>query len=942
MGCPSCGGEIAPSHKFCPSCAALVGTPSEMPTRTSPPPSDPVERPLAVDADAPMMSAPVGRVISSGPIPVGGFTPGMVLAGRYRIIGLLGRGGMGEVYRADDLKLGQPVALKFLPKGWGADPVRRERLYAEVRIARQVSHPNVCRVYDVGELAGPALSEQRDGGESKGRHFLTMEYIDGEDLASLLKRIGSLHGAKALDIARQLCAGLAAAHSKGVLHRDLKPANVMLDGRGHVRITDFGLAVAAGDDATTGDISGTPAYMAPEQLAGKGASVRSDIYALGLTLYELYTGRRAFDANSLAELRNQKEGATPTAPSEVARDIEPIVERVILRCMEKDPRQRPGSVMQVAAALPGGDPLAAALAAGETPSPEMVAASGATEGLRPWVAWACLAFIVLGTVTCFWLSRFGGLIERVPVGLAPDVLANKARETLSNVGYSESAVDSASGFKSRAQSTTPQPNEQWFTRWRNPPALAIQFWYRQSPRPLQHWGAGATPSSGVTAGVDAIDPPMLPGESLVWLDSRGHLTGLRAIPMEKAPSSTPARPPDWTVLFKAAGIDPARCTPVAPEWTPLTFADTQAAWTGALPDRPELAMRIEAAAYRGRPVSWRMMVASWEEDDPSTRIFPAVAATAASSQDSANVVWLALSLTIMGGSVVLARRNLRMGRGDRRGAARLAWCSFALSAIAWVFGEHHTLTQAEAVQCTTFIALALMEAGLLWLAYVAIEPFVRRRWPELLVTWNRVLAGNLRDPLVGRDLLVGWIAGTLWALLISLAFVAAAWFGVPKVVPGEGGYMLRTLYLFSGVRATVAGVAGLVRDCIGMGLFSAFFLFLLRLLLRSTWAAAVAFTVVIVAGYVASSGDQSIAYWIYVTLVSVGGTVALVRFGLVASVATSLFANLLMGFPITTELSAWYFGIGLTGLCLLLAMTLYAFHTSLGGRPLFGRAILEE
>jgi serine/threonine-protein kinase len=132
----------------------------------------------------------------------------MVLADRYRVIGLIGRGGMGEVYRADDLKLGQPVALKFLPKALADDPVRRERLFAEVRIARQVSHPNICRVYDIGEL--------------EGRHFLTMEYIDGEDLVSLLKRIGSLHGTKALDVARQLCAGLAAAHDKGVLHRDLK------------------------------------------------------------------------------------------------------------------------------------------------------------------------------------------------------------------------------------------------------------------------------------------------------------------------------------------------------------------------------------------------------------------------------------------------------------------------------------------------------------------------------------------------------------------------------------------------------------------------------------------------------------------------------------------------------------------------------------------------
>jgi serine/threonine-protein kinase len=214
----------------------------------------------------------------------------MVLAGRYRIIGLIGRGGMGEVYRADDLKLGQPVALKFLPPKLAEDPVRRERFFAEARIARQLSHPNICRVYDIGEI--------------DGRHFLSMEYIDGEDLASLLKRIGYLSNEKALDIARQLAAGLAAAHERGVLHRDLKPANIMLDGHGRVRITDFGLAIVQEDEGrAAAEIAGTPAYMAPEQLAGKGATVRSDMYSLGLVLYEIYTGKKAFTAANLAELR---------------------------------------------------------------------------------------------------------------------------------------------------------------------------------------------------------------------------------------------------------------------------------------------------------------------------------------------------------------------------------------------------------------------------------------------------------------------------------------------------------------------------------------------------------------------------------------------------------------------------------------------------------------
>jgi serine/threonine-protein kinase len=242
----------------------------------------------------------VNRLVSSETIPVGGLTPGSMLAGRYRIIGLLGRGGMGEVYRADDVKLGQTVALKFLPREMSADAVWRERFFAEVRITRQLSHPNICRVYDIADV--------------DGRHFLSMEFIDGEDLASLLRRIGNLSNEKALDIARQLAAGLAAAHERGVLHRDLKPANIMIDGHGRVRITDFGLAVGAASEPVAGEVAGTPAYMAPEQLAGKGASVRSDIYGLGLVLYEVCCGKPAFSAKTIARIAIQRVPLTRRRP----------------------------------------------------------------------------------------------------------------------------------------------------------------------------------------------------------------------------------------------------------------------------------------------------------------------------------------------------------------------------------------------------------------------------------------------------------------------------------------------------------------------------------------------------------------------------------------------------------------------------------------------------
>ena len=159
------------------------------------------------------------------------FPPGTMLAERYLIVNLVGRGGMGEVYRATDLKLKQAVALKFLPESAARDPRLVARLHTEVRLARQISHPNVCRVYDIDEVSGAP--------------FISMEYIDGEDLAALLRRIGRLPHDKAVEIARRLCAGLAAAHDKGVVHRDLKPGNVMIDSHGQVFITDFGLAASA-------------------------------------------------------------------------------------------------------------------------------------------------------------------------------------------------------------------------------------------------------------------------------------------------------------------------------------------------------------------------------------------------------------------------------------------------------------------------------------------------------------------------------------------------------------------------------------------------------------------------------------------------------------------------------------------------------------------------
>jgi len=344
MRCPHCGAESRDGATVCPACGAgstveanSGGTAAQDVTawtRTA----------TREDGASAARSGPAGE--SAPPI-----EPGTVFAGRYRILEYAGRGAMGEVYRAHDTKLDQVVALKFLRLQAGADPRFLERLLNEVRTARQVAHPNVCRVYDVGE--------------AEGRHFLTMEWIDGQTLAAVLARRGRLAGDEALRIARQLCAALAAAHERGVIHRDLTPSNVMLDERGAVRITDFGVAESAIVVRGRRAREGTPAYMAPEQYAGDEVTARSDIYALGLVLYELFTGQPGHRGVTSARTGDGAPREAPPPPRQFAPDLDPAIEQAILACLAPDPARRPPSARQVAEALPGDDSFSEALAAAQ-------------------------------------------------------------------------------------------------------------------------------------------------------------------------------------------------------------------------------------------------------------------------------------------------------------------------------------------------------------------------------------------------------------------------------------------------------------------------------------------------------------------------------------------------------------------------------------------------
>ncbi len=324
---------------------------------------------------------------------------------------------MGEVYRADDLRLGQAVALKLMSEVMASRHDGLQRLTDEVRLARTIVHPNVCRVYDIGD--------------AEGWHYLSMEYVDGETLASLLRRIGQPPFAKALELARQLCAGLAAAHARGVLHRDLKPSNIMIDGHGQVRILDFGLAVAAGADVR--EVAGTPAYMSPEQRAGGRLTIQSDLYALGRVLTELL-------------------------PADVHAELKGMIQA----CLARDPAKRPDSANTIGAAIPG---LALRPSEGDIPTSVMAAAAATTDAISPSVAWLLLAAALSGSLGIAWQAH---LVTVAPSELPkpPAALAERAREIAAASARSAPPVDRA------------------FWWWATEADNRIQFSYRESSRLL--------------------------------------------------------------------------------------------------------------------------------------------------------------------------------------------------------------------------------------------------------------------------------------------------------------------------------------------------------------------------------------------------------------------------------------------------------------------------
>jgi Protein kinase domain len=257
---------------------------------------------------------------------------------RYEILSEAGHGGMGIVYRARDRETGEVVALKVLKPEIAANPAVIERFKNELRLARKITHKNVCRIHEFNRAAD-------------GSAYISMEYVDGDSLRHVLWRFGEMGLRSGIRVAQQICDGLREAHAQGVVHRDLKPENIMIDQAGNAKVMDFGIARSIEASTATLGAIGTPSYMAPEQAEGKTVDQRTDIYALGLILYELFTGSTAFTGDTAAAVAYKQVHHTPASPREIEAAIPDHVEKAILKCLEKNPAQRFQSVDELSAAL---------------------------------------------------------------------------------------------------------------------------------------------------------------------------------------------------------------------------------------------------------------------------------------------------------------------------------------------------------------------------------------------------------------------------------------------------------------------------------------------------------------------------------------------------------------------------------------------------------------
>jgi serine/threonine-protein kinase len=535
-------------------------------------------------------------------------------------------------------------------------------------------------------------------------------------------------------------------------------------------------------------------------------------------------------------------------------------------------------------------------------------------------------------VFCIAMPRVH-LMNLIPMENPPEVLTAKARDIVKSLGYKDRPADWTSSFYAESGNVAfmqakGHNMEEWARVFAQPPS-AIGYWYRQAPTPLAAERFSANGEAGVG------DPPVTaPGMLTVVMDLDGSLRRFAAVPPEReAPAAQSNAVPDWAPLFAAAHLDPAKFTPAVPEWSASVVTDARAAWTGLYRDRSDLPVRVEAASFHNRPVYFQVV---W----PWTRANRFTAAVPTGTQSLRSIAIYAIGAMVLIAALWVAHYNWKAGRADIRGATRVGIYCAGMSLIAWILSAHHVASDAEKGLIENALARAAYIFVESWLIYLASEPWVRRYWPQTMITWSRVLVGKWRDPLVGRDVLFGTLLGIVYALLIAIYEYANLRGAVP--ILGEFG-----LDHLNGFRAFASTIAHLLFGEVSGSLVFLLTLFLVRMLLKKQWLVACVWIV----GWVAfrfmranflDSGVLKITTGVFWLLLFAILVFIMLRLGFFALLVAIFVLDSMIDTFLTTDFSAWYGQSSVAIVILIGTMAIWGFRLSLGSRPLFSPAALEK
>jgi len=526
--------------------------------------------------------------------------------------------------------------------------------------------------------------------------------------------------------------------------------------------------------------------------------------------------------------------------------------------------------------------------------------------------------VVLGPPTSF--------TGYVPMDKPPAVLADRAQQILASVGYTEPIGDQASAFGlSEEYVRWVAASDRTPSRW-NPLRIgspaAIRFWYRSSPRTMAPTGAQRN--------VTMTDPPLTTsGMTLVKLDTRGRLEELNVVPPQFDPEPAPEAAPNWAALFEAADLKMDAFTASPAQWTPRSYADARAAWEGPLAERPDLHVRVEAAAYHARPVSFAVV-------GPWTRATRMQAPATPLSQTILSTFVELMTAAFVAAALLLARHNVRAKRADMRGAARLAVAVIVGFTITWALAAHHFAdVSTELSAFTKQFSLFLFEAGLLWIMYLALEPYVRRFWPDAILGWTRLISGRVRDPRVGRDVLIGCVCAFVIGLPELLYALLPGRLGAPPPFPVSGTNVL----VLGGVSRLIGYACDQIANSLFVSLLAVLGIVLLRLIVRRmSVAIAAAFALLMLVQ--GSQVLQSETHWwisaMFQLWIITAFLFVIVRFGLLAIVVALAIGNFTGAAPLTANLSHWSATISNITVAIVIGIACFGYYAARAGEPLFG------